>query len=122
MCKEFIKAGELLKVARVVASRGGSASFLVFRSIWHERTFDIIKTAELLEVIKKDGKTYRIGPRGEEMLMLYHIDRVYLKASRGTIVLKTVFGDTVIEPSPSFLMSIAEKLSFGRDVFKTYRA
>ncbi|MFN3803553.1 MAG: hypothetical protein ACK4SY_00670 [Pyrobaculum sp.] len=122
MCKEFIKAGELLRVARVVASRGGSASFLVFRSIWRERAFDIIRAAELLEVIKKDGETYRIGPRGEEMLTFYHIDRIYLKASRGRVILKTVFGDTVIEPTPSFLMSIAEKLSFGRDVFKTYRA
>ncbi len=123
MSRDFINAAEFLNVVRALASRGGSVSISLLFSIWRESTFDIVRIAENLGIVERVGDRLRLGPEGVKMLAAHRCHAISAKTHKSRLVLHTSFGPTLADATPSYLMSVAEKLTLacGGDVFETYR-
>lgn len=75
------RAGDFLKVASIVAARGGEASYWDFYQVWKEETPALLREAMALGVVKwrrvdkpKTRVVYVLGERGRVLLdeMLAH--------------------------------------------------
>lgn len=127
----FINAGALLDLARRLASWGGKGAFWQLYEIYGDDTYALLEAALSLGVVQwrredrgKARAVYVLGRVGWEMA-LPKAERcaVEIVPGRRRIFLRTDFGLLALEPSPSYMLSAAQKIAeiCGADYREVYK-
>jgi hypothetical protein len=108
----FVGLGDVVKALRVLEGRGGSAPLELFLRLWGPYAYAVLNRAVDWDLVYRRGDVYRLARRGRELLKLLGEGcPVEARVARGRLWLKTPVGLHAVEPTPSYLLSIAYKLA-----------